>query len=248
MTIDSFEFDWLFGFCSYCHDNLIFINALLFIENSGFDEIVTHPRKVESARQEVTKNQKKREKKEARKELTKLQKEEELKRLKSLKKKEIMEKIKEIELITGNVSIDQDFLQEEFDPDKYDQKMASMFSDDYYNEEEDDDLDVQIIGGDEANGKFDCQTGEGFGFLTFDCFDISAKVDYENEGEGNDNEEDQQDYTHDEVDEGEANSEKGLKRKQKVGFGKARRLASEKKKLEEMLDEFYKLNYEDLVW
>lgn len=69
-------------------------------------------------------------------------KEEELKRLKNEKKKEMKEKIREIQQITGNAisltlsSLTTDFSEEDlegdFDPERFDQRMQELFSEDFY--------------------------------------------------------------------------------------------------------------------
>ncbi|KFH67167.1 hypothetical protein MVEG_07690 [Podila verticillata NRRL 6337] len=86
-----------------------------------------------------------------RKKEEKVKKLEELKRAKNLKKKEIFDRLKQIQEITGNktVGFDEIDLETEFNPEDYDQKMESMFSDKYYDEEDenakpvfDDDIDT----------------------------------------------------------------------------------------------------------
>ncbi|ORZ36830.1 KRI1-like family C-terminal-domain-containing protein [Catenaria anguillulae PL171] len=123
--------------------------------------IKTHARDVpESARRKDDKRKRQREAKKARKEAEKLQKQEELKRLKNLKRDEIMTKLREIAEITGNeqVGFDEVDLEAEFDPDAWDQKMGSVFDDDYYQAEDvekpewADDIDIGDIVGDEDMG------------------------------------------------------------------------------------------------
>merc|ERR1712062_784973 len=56
-------------------------------------------------------------------------KREELKQLKAFKRKEILDKIEQLRKITGNDELafkDED-LEEDFDPEKYDQRMAEVF-------------------------------------------------------------------------------------------------------------------------
>ncbi|CAG8591744.1 16690_t:CDS:10 [Racocetra fulgida] len=66
---------------------------------------------------------------------------EELKRLKNLKKKEIFEKLQKIKEITGNetVGFDEVDLEDDFDPEKYDEKMNNIFDSNYYAQEVDTD-------------------------------------------------------------------------------------------------------------
>ena len=71
-----------------------------------------------------------------RKEQERETKREELKRLKNLKKKEILEKLNKLAVITGNpvesLGVTLDDIEEDFDPEEYDAKMTSLFSDKYY--------------------------------------------------------------------------------------------------------------------
>ena len=71
-----------------------------------------------------------------RKEQERETKQEELKRLKNLKKKEILEKLNKLAAITGNpvesLGVTLDDIEEDFDPEEYDAKMTSLFSDKYY--------------------------------------------------------------------------------------------------------------------
>ncbi|KAJ1680140.1 Ribosome biogenesis protein Kri1 [Spiromyces aspiralis] len=102
-----------------------------------------------------TDNQRKlaRERVKERKQLEKEQKMEEIKRLKNLKRKEIFEKLKKIQEITGNskVGVDDIDLEGEFDPEKYDAQMTSVFDEGYYNEAENtkptwaDDIDISDL-------------------------------------------------------------------------------------------------------
>ena len=68
-----------------------------------------------------------------RKESEKLQKREELKRLKNLKRKEIERKLQEIKKNAGDEKLNFDLdLEEEFDPNKWDEKMGNVFNSEYY--------------------------------------------------------------------------------------------------------------------
>merc|ERR1712029_937304 len=56
-------------------------------------------------------------------------KKEEIKMLKNMKKKEIMDKLEKLKQITGNddMDLDEDDIEGDFDPEKYDKKMAEIF-------------------------------------------------------------------------------------------------------------------------
>ncbi|CAG8597232.1 7379_t:CDS:2 [Paraglomus occultum] len=107
-------------------------------EEEGGSQIVTHSRNVEgSIRRKDNKRQLQRQSKAQRKSEEKLKRTEELKRLKNLKKKEIYEKLRKIKEITGNedVGFDEVDLEEDFDPEKYDEKMNKVFNEEYYSAE-----------------------------------------------------------------------------------------------------------------
>lgn len=125
-------------------------------------QITTHSRDVEaSVRRKDDSRKRKRQSVSERKELEQKQKMEELKRLKNLKKREILDKLRKIQDITGaevegfeDLDIDGDF-----DPDAYDQKMANIYSQEYYTEADkkkpvfEDDIDIGDIYEAEPKGK-----------------------------------------------------------------------------------------------
>merc|ERR1712038_889711 len=92
--------------------------------------IKRYPRTVkDSLRREDDKRKKKRKEVEERKKHEKEQKKEEIKMLKNMKKKEIMQKLEQLKKITGNEEMDlnEEDIEGDFDPEKYDQKMAEIF-------------------------------------------------------------------------------------------------------------------------
>lgn len=97
----------------------------------------------------------KRKAREERKEKEKEKKKEELRRLKNLKRKEIMEKIEKLKAITGNdkVGFFEDDMDGDFDASKYDEMMHSVFDDDYYDvDEEEEKPEFSDIEGDGDEG------------------------------------------------------------------------------------------------
>merc|ERR1719233_1779850 len=93
--------------------------------------IKRYPRTIkDSLRKDADKRVKKRKEVEERKKREKEQKKEDLKMLKSMKKKEIMKKLETLKKITGNadMELDEEDIEGDFDPEKYDKKMQEIFS------------------------------------------------------------------------------------------------------------------------
>ena len=99
-------------------------------EDPDKEFIKKYPRTIQdSMRRKDESRKKKREEVKERKLKEKAKKREELLTLKSLKRKEILEKIERLRKITGNEELafkDED-LEEDFDPDKYDERMNEIF-------------------------------------------------------------------------------------------------------------------------
>ncbi|XP_046846378.1 protein KRI1 homolog [Xenia sp. Carnegie-2017] len=102
-------------------------------------QLKSYPRNVTGTlRRKDNKRKEKREERNERKLKEKEKKKQELKRLKNLKKKEILEKLEKLKEVTGNpnVGFNDEDLEGDFDPVKYDEAMQKAFDDEYYNEEE----------------------------------------------------------------------------------------------------------------
>jgi protein KRI1 len=99
-------------------------------------DIVAYSRSIpESVRRKDDTRKKQREAKKERKELEKKQKVEEIKRIKNLKKQEIEDRLNMINHYAGvNTSLNDKYLEEEFDPEKHEQLMEKIFDDEYYEE------------------------------------------------------------------------------------------------------------------
>ncbi|XP_043940692.1 protein KRI1 homolog [Protopterus annectens] len=104
-------------------------------EEPNADVIKTYPRNiVNSVRVKDEKRKRKREDVRQRKKKEKEKIKEELKQLKNLKRKEVMDKLQQLRDITGNENVgftEQD-LMEDFDPEKHDRIMQQFFDDNYY--------------------------------------------------------------------------------------------------------------------
>jgi len=102
--------------------------------------IKQYPRTIsESVRRKDDKRKQQRKERDERKKKEKEKKKEELNRLKNLKRKEIIEKIEKLKEITGNdkVGFLEEDMQNDFDMSKYDQLMEKVFDEQYYDENED---------------------------------------------------------------------------------------------------------------
>uniref|UniRef100_A0A182MWL2 Protein KRI1 homolog n=1 Tax=Anopheles culicifacies TaxID=139723 RepID=A0A182MWL2_9DIPT len=110
-------------------------------EEPDADFIKQYPRVVEdSMRVERNKRKENRQALKERKQKEKEQQRQELEELKAIKLKEIREKIQRLKEIaaTENLAMNEDDLESEFDPDEHDRRMKSMFNDEYYGIDEGD--------------------------------------------------------------------------------------------------------------
>ncbi|XP_047469569.1 protein KRI1 homolog [Penaeus chinensis] len=226
-----------------------------------------YPRNIEdSLRAKKQKRKEVREAYEKRKKEEKEQKRQEIARLKSLKYQEIQDKIQKIKQASGNEDIDlgNDELEEDFDPEAHDAKMANMFGDNYYNMEDEDDRkpvfsddDDDLKDYDEYVDKYGKSVVGGGGDDSDQCDDgeeqeeqdYDENFDYENfnmDADYDPNEEsknNQQEVT-------ESSSRVNRRRKSKF----ARALKKKKpvfnpdeKDFDSYFNEYYNLDFEDIV-
>ncbi|XP_026071936.1 protein KRI1 homolog [Carassius auratus] len=108
-------------------------------EEPDAGKIKTYPRNIAtSVRSKDDRRKRKREEVKERKEKEKEQKQQQLKELKNLKRAEIMDKLKKLQELTGNEKLafnDVD-LEGDFNPQQHDQLMQKFFGDEYYGENE----------------------------------------------------------------------------------------------------------------
>lgn len=211
-----------------------------FEENAG-DRVMGHSRRVEgSVRKKDNARKSQRERKEDRMAQAEVERKEELKRLKNLKKKEINEKLEKIREVAGigkdeSGFLDEDDLEEEFDPEAYDRKMKKAFGDGYYDA---DDVDPEF-GSDEDE--------DGIEKPDFDKEDELLglpkgwdEVDKSGEGFKSTRQRLLKDRVVDEDEDDEPKEEGKRKRKRKPSD-------VEKAVREELMEEYYKLDYEDTI-
>ena len=109
-------------------------------QEKGAELIKSYSRDVpDSARRPDTRRKDARQAKKERKELEKVRKTENVKRLKNLKKEEIMDKVQQISDISGlktDTLVEKLNLDDEFDAEKWDAQMDTLFNDEYYNDED----------------------------------------------------------------------------------------------------------------
>ncbi|XP_072224767.1 protein KRI1 homolog [Leuresthes tenuis] len=236
-------------------------------EEPNAQQIKTYPRNIAtSVRSKDDRRKRKREEVKERKQKEKEQKREQLKQLKNIKRNEIMEKLKKLQELTGNeqLAFSQADLEGEFDPKQHDQLMQQFFGDEYYGEEEEEkpqfDDDEEL----EEHWNWDTWTGaereEDYGEEEYDGDEPDASGPHcEDEGFIMDADYDPSQQT--------ASKKKTKKEKKKMKkedmpqMGKKRKkshfaevIAKDKpvfdpqeKSFEQYLDEYYKLDYEDII-
>uniref|UniRef100_A0A8C4IQZ5 Protein KRI1 homolog n=1 Tax=Dicentrarchus labrax TaxID=13489 RepID=A0A8C4IQZ5_DICLA len=236
-------------------------------EEPGAQQIKTYPRSIAtSVRSKDDSRKRKREEVKERKQKEKEQKREQLKQLKNLKRNEIMEKLKRLQELTGNeqLAFSQADLEGEFDPQQHEQLMQKFFGDEYYGEEEVekpqfDDDDEEL----EGHWNWDTWTGEeqedGLGEQYSGAEYDASEPHCDDEGFIMDADYDPNQQT--------ASKKKKKKEKKKMKkedipqMGKKRKKSHfaevitkskpvfdpQEKSFEQYLDEYYKLDYEDII-
>ncbi|XP_074642032.1 protein KRI1 homolog [Tubulanus polymorphus] len=209
--------------------------------------IKSYPRTIDdSLRRKDDRRVKKRQEVKDRKEKEKLKKREELKQLKNMKRKEITDKLEALKEITGNadVGFNMDDLEGDFDPEAYDKKMQEVFNEGYYEEGADDEKPVftDYDNDDEYTENWDEWTGE--------TNDVGG---YEDENYEETAHADDPNFIMDcDYDPEQDVARGGKKKRKRSKFAQA--LAKQKpqfnpeeKNFEEYFDEYYKLEYEDMI-
>ncbi|XP_068192681.1 protein KRI1 homolog [Antennarius striatus] len=219
-------------------------------------QIKTYPRNIAtSVRSKDDRRKSKREEVKERKLKEKEQKHEQLKQLKNLKRTEIMEKLKRLQELTGNeqLAFSQVDLEGEFDPQQHDQLMQKFFGDEYYGEEEGekpqfDDDDDEF----EEHWNWDTWVGEN----QDEC--DASELHCEDENFIMDADYDPSQPT---TSKKKKKKERKLQKQDMPQMGKRRKKSHfaevvtknkpvfdpQEKTFEQYLDEYYKLDYEDII-
>uniref|UniRef100_A0A224YWZ4 Protein KRI1 homolog n=1 Tax=Rhipicephalus zambeziensis TaxID=60191 RepID=A0A224YWZ4_9ACAR len=176
------------------------------------------------------------------------QKKEEINRLKALKKKEILEKLQKLKEVTGNdqLGIADADIEGDFDPQEHDRRMNAIFNNEYYEQEAEElkpedplDEELGLEDWDQWQGEGEEANEEGGEDEQDWSQNDNSYAGYEGDTGGN-------------QDDSEWVGETKGKRRKKSHFAK---VVSRKKPLfdpssktfEEYFDEYYKLDFEDIV-
>ncbi|ORY93137.1 KRI1-like family C-terminal-domain-containing protein [Syncephalastrum racemosum] len=193
-------------------------------EEEPIPQIISHSRDIpDSLRRKRDKRKKERERRKLKKQAEKEAKMQELIGIRHKKMREIADKLKEIQEITGNdtVGLEKLDLEGDFDPAAYDKQMDSVFDENYYEHEED--------------------------LTEKPTWDDDIDVSYAEQGEGGEDGEEDIEMDADYLPGGEKYGGEGS------GSGtsaapKRKIMDDEKKaKFNELMEEYYSLNYEDVI-
>ncbi|XP_034395849.1 protein KRI1 homolog [Cyclopterus lumpus] len=234
-------------------------------EEPDAQKIKTYPRSIAtSVRSKDDRRKLKRDEVKERKDKEKEQKREHLKQLKNLKRNEIMEKLKKLQELTGNeqLAFNQTDLEGEFDPQQHDQLMQKFFGNEYYGgeEEEKPQFDDDEL---EEPWNWDTWTGEDreehhreggdeYGASEPHCDDDNFIMDADY---------DPNQQTASQTKKKKQKERKKMKKEDLPQMGKRRKKSHfaevvtkskpvfdpQEKSFEQYLDEYYKLDYEDII-
>lgn len=202
-------------------------------------------------RREENSRKKKRDEVKERKEREKEQRREELKQLKAMKKKEILDKMNKLKKIAGTDGLEfqDDDLEGDFDPEEYDKRMAQVFGS--Y-----DDAAVENEGEKPVFSDLDLDSDLENEMETENWDDWTGNPEQENNEDGEENgeeeEEEEEDLKQDMQNEIIESTRRGKKRR-KSKFAEALERKKplykpgEDETFDKYLDEYYKLDYEDVI-
>ncbi|XP_077777055.1 protein KRI1 homolog isoform X1 [Podarcis muralis] len=218
----------------------------------------TYPRNIAtSVRRKDERRKEKRQETQERKKKEKAQKQEELKQLKNLKRREILERLGKLREITGSATstFQEMDLEGDFDPTQHDQLMEKLFGDEYYGVGEEEKPQFEAEEGIDDEWNWDKWTG-GDGTEAEGDLGLQEDEEYHPHCEDPDF---VMDADYDPTQEpGPSRKQRRLevpllgKKKRKSHFAEAvsrekKPFDPETKTFEQYLDEFYRLDYEDLI-
>uniref|UniRef100_A0A182QY25 Protein KRI1 homolog n=1 Tax=Anopheles farauti TaxID=69004 RepID=A0A182QY25_9DIPT len=221
-------------------------------EEPDTDFIKQYPRSVDdSVRVEHNKRREQRQALKERKQREKEQQRRELEELKAVKLREIREKIQRLKEIaaTDNLAMNEDDLESEFDPDEHDRRMQRMFNDEYYGVDEGDqkpefpeldeelgieNYDVERINDETVDDVPHCEDDDFVMDCDYDPTTKSAKETHQQEL----------------LEATRAGKKKGRRQSKFREMLKAEKPLfdpEDEKTYGEYIDEYYKLDYEDMI-
>ncbi|XP_028310492.1 protein KRI1 homolog [Gouania willdenowi] len=227
-------------------------------EEPDAQEIKTYPRNIAtSVRSKDDRRKLKRDEVKERKTKEKEQKKEQLKQLKNLKRKELLEKLKQLQELTGNeeLAFSQQDLDGDFNPDEHDELMKKFFGEDYYGEQEEEKPQFEDDEDLEEHWNWDTWTGEErceedeYKASELHCEDQGFVMDADF------------DPNQQSTSKKKKKKEKNVKKQDLPKMGKKRKRSifaeaitktkpvfdPQEKSFDQYLDEYYKLDYEDIV-
>ncbi|XP_061567130.1 protein KRI1 homolog [Cololabis saira] len=235
-------------------------------EEPDAQQIKTYPRNIAtSVRSKDDRRKQKREEIKERKTKEKEQKREQLKQLKNLKRNEIMDKLKTLQELTGNeqLAFSQKDLDGDFDPAQHDQLMQKFFGDEYYGGDEEEkpqfEDDEEHWNWDTWTGEEQDDDGEGDGGQEYDDDDDDAAGPHcDDENFVMDADYDPSQHV---VSKKKKKDRKKMMKEDLPQMGKKRKKSyfaeaitknkpvfdPQEKSFEQYLDEYYKLDYEDII-
>ncbi|CAH1774978.1 unnamed protein product [Owenia fusiformis] len=225
-------------------------------EEPDSEFIKKYPRTIDdSMRRKDNKRSTKRVEVKQRKQEEKEKKKEEIRQLKNLKKKEILTKIEHLKEITGNqeLGFSIDDMEGDFDPAEHDKRMQELFDNQYYNDDADE--ETKPVFSDDETGAYDenwddwhgnAEQGEDYSYEGGDGDDYNAPNCEDPNFNMDADYDPQQDRTF---------GLDGTSKKQKKRMSKFAKALNKKKPVfdpnektfEQYFNEYYKLDYEDIV-